>query len=241
MNEVNRDMRSYMRCVAKGRKLLSSPHSALLYISTIKDKDIIQCLHHLSKECEPAKIRVMKYIRLTMSAAFSVIRKLDNVRLIHLVRDPRAMMDSQLRKNDMGVEDMPVFMERTVEMCRHMRDDLRLASEIEAEYPGLIYSLRYEDMTDEPMAIAREIFEFLNEEFKEMDKTYVKHRSINSSNNSTVRAAVWRSHITKEHLAVVDEQCGDLYDTLGYIPFTSIEEVRDANSKSHTPKVSMKS
>lgn len=185
----------------------------------------------------PAKIRLMKFIRLTMSAAFSVLQKLDNVRIIHLVRDPRAMMDSQLRKDDMGVSHFETFVERTIEMCRHMRNDLRVAGMIETKFPGVIYPLRYEDMVSDPLAVAKEIFEFIDEEFIETVEKYVLEKSIESDHNSTARESVWREHITEPHLKAVDKYCGDLYETLGYIPLNTVEEIRDTNIRTSKIKV----
>lgn len=229
----NRDWRLYIHCLAKDRAFEFRSDSRF-----VKDTVVQKCLPLLYEKCQPAKIRVMKFIRLTLTAAFSVAKRLDNVRIIHLVRDPRAMLDSNLRKKEMNVGRIQGFEDRAKMMCQKIRKDSELVDIIKTEYPGLLFSLRYEDFVDDPLGSAKELFDSIGENFLASDKEFVKSRSIEAARNSTIRAAVWRSHIPFKHLQIMDKHCKDVYEKFGYVQLTSVN-VRNAEVISHVPRNSV--
>ena len=49
-----------------------------------------------------------------------------DIKIIHLTRDPCAMLDSQVRRNDMRAREFNRFVYTTANMCRKMWRDLQL-------------------------------------------------------------------------------------------------------------------
>ncbi|XP_045202965.2 uncharacterized protein LOC123556378 [Mercenaria mercenaria] len=202
----------------------------------VVEKNIQSCLPRLIDRCRNATTRLTKYIRMTMEMVEGLLDKVGNLRVIHLLRDPRAMMDSQLRKNDMNVKSFPVFQRRTRYMCTRMNMDLDIAEKLKKSYPGQIFTLRYEDLVDDPLKTSQKLFNFIDIPFTSADKKFITSTSIETVKDSKYRASVWRSHITSEHLNVVNRYCYKLYNTLGYISFEHISDVRDLKLPDHFPK-----
>ncbi|XP_052792044.1 carbohydrate sulfotransferase 3-like [Mya arenaria] len=210
------------------------PKGSRNYPMSLTDPNtILSCLPLLESRCRNATVRLTKFIRLSMKATEMLLRAINNmvnVNIIHLVRDPRAMMDSQLRKNDMGVKRFAVFQTRTKYMCSCLRKNLHLFKKLNPMYPNKFYSLRYEDLVDRPLVTFEDLLSFLGLGFGHNMERYVKNSSINYT---PARAAVWREHISIEHLRIVDKYCRDLYPVLGYVPLDTLNQVRNLTVQDH--------
>lgn len=238
-NFFNKDVAIYFRCVdpmqrmRRARALFERQNSPIEFIRTER---IERCIHLLTNQCKQAKFRIWKFIRLTMDSAELFLKNYvdtSNLRIVHLVRDPRAMMDSQLRKNDMNVAVFSNFVNRTRYMCWRMLRDLKLMDDLKKRYTDVFYSLRYEDLVDDPLKISRDLFRFIGMEFGNRDERYVRENSIDHPYNSTDRAVVWRTHITQTHLDAVNDLCDEVNYKLGYVRLDDIDDVRDLNVKVH--------
>ena len=58
-----------------------------------------------------------------------------DIKIIHLTRDPCAMLDSQVRKNDMRAREFDRFVYTTANMCSKMWRDLQLCHVLKNAYP----------------------------------------------------------------------------------------------------------
>ncbi|KAH3829886.1 hypothetical protein DPMN_103117 [Dreissena polymorpha] len=237
----NKDVEAYFRCVdpiqRMGRRAQALFKRRKSPIEFIRTERIERCIPLLTNKCKQAKFRIWKFIRLTMNSAELFLKDYDdtsNVRIVHLVRDPRAMMDSQLRKNDLNVTVLSVFVSRTRYMCWRMMRDLKLLEDLKKRYPNVFYSLRYEDLVADPLKISRDLFRFIGMEFGNTDERYVRETSIDHRYNSTDRAVVWRRHIRQTHLDAVNDLCHEVYNNLGYVRLDDIDDVRDLNVKVHS-------
>lgn len=206
--------------------------SHVRHIGVVKS-EVESCLPRLTSKCKHAHIRLTKFIRMTMEMTEEVLTKFDNIRIIHLLRDPRAMMDSQLRKKDMQVTSFPVFKSRTHYMCSRMRMDLIIAGKLKRIFPGRIFTLRYEDLVDEPLHTGQRIFNFIKVPFTHRDENFIVSTSIEASKNSTYKANVWRDHISQKHLTTVNTYCSELSRRLGYISFKYVYDVRNLKLPDH--------
>jgi hypothetical protein len=200
---------------------------------SVKIETINSCLPQLINKCRNATVRLAKYIRMTMEIVENIIPNFQNLRVIHLLRDPRAMMDSQLRKNDMNVKSLPSFVKRTRYMCARMKNDLDISERLRKSYQSQIYTLRYEDLADNPLNIGQRLFRFIGVPFSSNDKRFITSTSLKPVKDSKYRAGIWRNHITQKHLQIVDRHCHHLYKRLGYRHFTSIADVRNLAIPDH--------
>lgn len=240
---VNRDLRPFFVCQEKlyGHRTTLHPFSALRYVensmlrNVSRAKKIIQkCLPLLTEKCEKAQIVIEKYIRMTMEMAKHLLENTSNLKIIHLIRDPRAMLDSQARKKDSGAQKISVFNGRAQYMCGQMAKDYSLAKELKKQYPGQIYTLRYENMVDTPVETAKHVFDFLDIPFTDRDKSYVeKYSRPPVVINGSVPLSSWRKYIKPQFLDIVDRYCASLYKEFGYLKFKEYRDIKDPQQIDH--------
>ena len=114
----------------------------------------------LDSFCKIHPIRLIKTTRLRVSKAeaFMTDSSLPNFKLIALFRDPRGTMNSRASTD---------FCNRTEEcydldvLCQNLDRDTKAAFEFAEKYPGKVLLIRFEDLTNEPYKIARDIIKFL--------------------------------------------------------------------------------
>lgn len=222
----NRDQTSFIKCQERrfGMSISLHAENAIKYVENkmlfniTRAKAIIHsCLPFLVEKCKKSKIVVQKFIRMTMDMAKLLLHGNQNLKLIHLVRDPRAMLDSQVRKRDSGAHILSTFKGRAHYMCQQMLSDLQLAKELKRVYPDQIYTVRYEDMIDVNKTTIKNIFQFIDIPFSKNDDVYVKQTSRQSSSkNSTHLIVPWQKHISLQNLNIVNSFCSPLYKELGY-------------------------
>lgn len=122
-----------------------------------------------SSGCNKTTISVVKTIRLHLNGVIPWIRKNPTLKIIHLIRDPRAQTKSRLKLRGSfkcTSADIPGY-------CKSVLDDLKLGSELPPEIYRLV---RYEDLVLNPMDEMENLYKFLGVPFNNSMKDYVyKH------------------------------------------------------------------
>ncbi|KAF0291721.1 Carbohydrate sulfotransferase 3 [Amphibalanus amphitrite] len=110
---------------------------------------------HLTSLCLSTSIRVIKTIRPRLAKVLPLLERTDlDARVIHLVRDPRAIHNSLLTKH----HAWPQRRRNATLLCEDIRADLRASQSISSDrWTGV----RYEDLVERPAEEARRLFEFL--------------------------------------------------------------------------------
>ena len=188
---------------------------------------IRQCLPLLTDRCKKADTIVHKYIRANMNITERLLETFPHLKVIHLVRDPRGMMDSLTRKNDFGSGTYEHFKSNTKAMCDRVRFDLRYAPKVRQRFGDRMMMVRQEDISEEPMNTIKTIFDFLGLTMTAEDVDLLPEKG--------EHLEVWRKHITDVNLKIVDEYCHDLYDELGYIPQDNIAKIRNKFNSVYVP------
>lgn len=202
---------------------------------------IEKCLPRLIEKCGNASLRSIKFIRMSMEVAGQLLKIFPDIKIIHLTRDPRAMLDSQVRKNDMGSRYFDSFVQNTNAMCMRMKHDLDLLHTLKKYHPLAFYSMQYENFVQSPITATGKLLDFLGLTFTDKMKNYVASKTILAEKNSTERAAVWRHHISAQHLKVLDANCDQVYTDLGYIKYPSILHIRNLSMPTFLSVVDEKS
>ena len=252
-DSLHKDDRGYFKCLLE-RELISMTTKYGLFRAEaekiVKDRtrslpaetmnvthdDIETCLQtsDLHSNCVNASVIINKYIRMTMEMTTRILEnkfQTENIKIVHLYRDPRAILDSQVRRNNLNVTHFPKFVRRAESMCKTMVEDYHLAENLKETYPETIYTLRYETLQDNPVETIKDMFRFLGLNFGNSDEEF-----INKNGEPSSKFPTWRNHISKDHLEVVDKYCSDLYQFFNYVPLMTIEEARNVNNKDHLPE-----
>ncbi|XP_033744706.1 carbohydrate sulfotransferase 5-like [Pecten maximus] len=194
------------------------------------------CLHHLKATCVPAQLRAIKSIRINMDTVYLLQQRLPYLKVIHVIRDPRGIMNSRFKvklSNWINLET------EVNELCKRITKNLEMAAHINEKYM-YIKEIVYELLAEHPIAISEDIYIFAGLEFSPavMKRVYrITHYPplardcdwCTKKSNSTKTSLMWRTQIEVEHAFVIDTQCDDLYKRIGYLPVQDLQQLRNLN------------
>ena len=131
------------------------------------------CIIHLKSSCLQSKLVVIKTIRLDMQFVGHLLQRDPDIKIVHLVRDPRGMLLSRsLAPTMIGRSRLKVQKNTAIKtqnaidnaetLCRNLKrniDSFRLISDV---YPKLLIQIRYEDLAENPRIVSRKIYGHVN-------------------------------------------------------------------------------
>ena len=97
---------------------------------------------YLSSACPLFPLRLMKTVRLRVREAAPLLERLQHLKVVVLVRDPRAVFNSRWEASvsawcsDAECSDPALT-------CHHLEDDISQAASLRSQYPGQVLILRY--------------------------------------------------------------------------------------------------
>ena len=127
----------------------------------------------LRSTCSRSSLRAAKTVRAQMMSMDILLASDPDIRVIHLLRDPRAVVSSRLQKHDNsivgryslsagGFQKSSDVARREAEIyCRTAVNDIRVRRVLEVKYPGRILVLHYEDVVADLLRHADLVYRFL--------------------------------------------------------------------------------
>ncbi|XP_062612324.1 carbohydrate sulfotransferase 3-like [Saccostrea cucullata] len=190
---------------------------------------VTKCLPSLQEKCIKARTRTLKTIRFPMSAVETLLKRLPSLKVIHLVRDPRAILHSQLVTSLASVENFDNF---SKSFCRRMSENIQHEKQLSVNYPRRIHRLVYENLATNPRDVTKRLYDFLFAIFNENVEKYVKSLTsgpvlpcdyCTKRGNSTANAFKWMKKIPTKYRRLIDKNCIYIYREVGYIEMSSFE------------------
>uniref|UniRef100_A0A2C9KGZ0 Uncharacterized protein n=1 Tax=Biomphalaria glabrata TaxID=6526 RepID=A0A2C9KGZ0_BIOGL len=210
---------------------------------TIKEEIISKipiCLPLLTSACHQAKVKLVKVIEAFMDQAINLMLSDPLVKVLHLIRDPRAVLIS---RKEFGFYPEDGVGQNSWELCVQILRDLELYIHKRKQFVGRVLTLRYEDIVREPLDVGRQLYQFVDldigPEFMDMiwNMTYAGFPDgcnvCPVRSNATVTAYKWRKRASFKTVARIQNNCLDLINLMGYRSFTSEREL----SSLHLPAI----
>ncbi|XP_005092438.2 carbohydrate sulfotransferase 3 [Aplysia californica] len=157
-----------------------------------------------------------------------------NSKVLFLLRDPRAVMMSQMHRleNPMKLN----FTENLTYFCKYLGDDIEHAEILSNLFPGRVKVAHYEIGAMSPLLYTEALYKFIGLNMTDEVTQYVKsitnasHDEIGFGlgivrKNSTEAVYSWRHTNSYKHAKLVDKMCGGLYGKLGYKMVSTKEEL----------------
>lgn len=191
----------------------------------LQQKIYTNCLSPLFDQCQRSSVVAVKVIRLDMSLVEELLRADQDLRVIHLVRDPRGMMESYRR---IGVpkqtnEQMRISADIA---CKRMLEDCIARRRLGTMYPGRTLLVRYEDLATATDRVLSDIYNWLlnlavpESVRKGMNSQLYAHSQDGSMGtkrkNGTATAYKWKHTIDGKYLAYVNKTCRHVLHLLNY-------------------------
>lgn len=157
------------------------------------------------------------------------------LRIIHLIRDPRPVALSRRDFHDSArgqfAESTHNLTERTIReaflYCRQVVADVRLRHRLEKEYPDRVYSLTYEQLVNNPVGRAADIYRFIGErpEQSVFDRFARLAEGKSANESAKFLAARWLDdRVSRLEFDRINEHCSELFhlypEYLNYRPHT---------------------
>ena len=207
--------------------------------------------HVVVKTIRASSRKLLEFTRTSRAASDSREEEISHsLKVLHLVRDPRAIIASRLTKN---LRELSVFRAaanpaRLTEKARAIARSVRVASSKlcsrmhsdtkhgEKLLPAGRYALiRYEDAAVRPLEAYEEIYEFAGMDRAREAEKWLKENTesdsdpgyYSTSRNSSASARRWRAKLPFALVREIEKQCGELMETLGYIPVEDETGLRD--------------
>ena len=188
-----------------------------------------ECIQPFIDVCQRTKIRSAKFLRLRMSTMSSLLSKDPSFLVIHIVRDPRAIMVSRIKVNLLS-KNLDRFIEKeAIILCKQMVEDYRKRKVLEKIYPGNFIQVKYEDLTADPHRTIVDFTRHLSipdveliesrmnvllfaQDLKHVDD-FEQFRA-----NATATSLAWRRTITPQLKEKMDRDayCQKVYTIFGY-------------------------
>ena len=190
------------------------------------------CWESARKSCANTSTVAVKVIRVALANLEPTIQRVPDVRLIHYVRDPRAIAVSRAVNTVStfsGVDKSAVAESKLI--CEVMLEDLLAKQSLERRYPEAIITVRYEDFAADAVSTAEWVFDHvgrpvpagfchwlstvMNSNFKTTSSLFADPYSIYRSNSSATSVA-WKSRVSPADLISMNFNCRQVLQLLGY-------------------------
>ena len=182
------------------------------------------CLRFLTRICQGHQIRSLKTIRLSGCLAKKLLARDPSIKLIYLVRDPRAMLVSRAdlaqQWNQLNYSKYMGWISNA--LCKVIRQDINHYAELSSQYHVLL--LRYEDMAKATDLTVDKIYTFLNTTVPHSVRAWIADNThaladdgiMGTKRNSSAMVDKWRTLLPSATNDMVLKQCTDVLEYLGY-------------------------
>lgn len=234
-------LKSVRNCLnSAGVPLKTSPRARQLAQSTRTPAvNVTKCLKKPVSVCKSAPAVVYKFIRLRMHVVINLLPYFPNLKIIHLVRDPRGMFNSRKGVGFFAKRGNKTDEQNTINgFCQELQRDLSFSKLIQRFSANKLKVLRYEDLAEKPFQTVAELFSFTGLPFTKVVQNILKKKTSSRRDscsyctdrkNSTATASKWRYKLSHEHAHYIYKACKKSMRVLGYLPFKRQEDMRKVN------------
>lgn len=196
----------------------------------------MKCIPMLKQKCERATSFAIKLITVRMEAIAQVMKLLPEVYVIHLVRDPRPALFSQMKVGQVAASNLA---NESESHCSNLLSDVGVTKQ-ESCFRQNFHRQRYEDLVRDPLGQFEGLFEFVNLNFHPDVKGRIKQiamrkgvvrKCLYCSNKGDAMAAslAWRKLAHFSHVTEIQKHCDKVMNELGYISANSSADLKNMN------------
>ena len=193
--------------------------------------EIRKCITVLERICKTSSVIVVKTIRLEMKSVQQLTRTVSGLKVIHLVRDPRAVILSRIKVEHWEMlNGYPNNMNLALiskQFCAAILNDVEDRRRIELRNQGKFLQCSYENMISHPLDVLTSIYRFIQIDSHPGVRGWLwqtMHAQKDNGAIGTLRKDPikhirnWKTTFSKKAILEIDSSCLKLYNTLGYTP-----------------------
>jgi len=205
-------------------------------------KDVVSCMKtngqaefcinkFIPQRCKNALHRVTKVLRFSVDLFEYLLNERDNIKVVHLFRDPRAVINSRLETPWYKFPHDIASNARA--LCNKMLHDSIEGERLLLKYPSKFMFLYYEDLNDKAVDKVKTLYRHLGMSDSPQNMQRIQDLPVFSAKNSNGSerenntALWWRKTLGWDIVQIVDTECAGVYKRLGFKHFKTEHELRD--------------
>ena len=187
------------------------------------------CLDRLQTVCRASKHRVTKVVRLTVDNLETVLSQVPNLKVIHLLRDPRAIINSRITTTWYTLKDAQEgegeqLSKEAEDLCRRMTYDLDESVKLKQKFPDRFSLVSFEDLNTNLQLKSYILYNylginntFLSNKLSTMPAILKEEHNVVSETGDFINW--WRYNLSFQSIHLVQNVCAKLLLRLGYEMF----------------------
>ncbi|EDO40275.1 predicted protein, partial [Nematostella vectensis] len=162
------------------------------------------------------------------------------LRVVHLVRDPRALIDAKVKLDSNENFTMATLRTHAQKLCKNLLLNIKYAVSAPPWLKGRYTLLRYEDLATKPQQIAEQLYQFVGITIAPQVRRYIDRayrepvvsysgssaQPETSSKNLSESVYKWRLRMPYSIVRMVETECYEVMNLLGYKVVDDLEELR---------------
>lgn len=186
---------------------------------------LTNCLPFLKELCEQSPVRIIKTIRLGLQHVKHLLDVLPGLKIVHLVRDPRATLNSQSHFGKCR-ESKGGWQGCASALCERLEDNLFEMDQLIQKYPGRLMTVLYQQIAGDPIQMSKKLFDFIGTEFTKDAEEYIFNITLagksnncqicTTRSNATEHIFEWKSKMRREVIDIIQERCHYLLKRYGF-------------------------
>lgn len=174
------------------------------------------CARELQKVCEESPIIVLKTIRVLLRDVKYLLDVFSNLKILHLVRDPRATLFSQAHFG-MCNKKIGGWPRCTDNLCERQENDILDEELISQKCPDRIKTVRYESIAKRPIETSKELYSFIDVDFTTEAESYIYNITMagkknncvicTTRSNSSEHVDTWTKKMNPNFIQIVNTRC----------------------------------
>ncbi|KAL4220786.1 hypothetical protein ACF0H5_019054 [Mactra antiquata] len=218
------NFQGYLTCI-RGVKYGTLMTRGVLYES----KQFMDCLKKLEQTCKSSKVKLVKTIRTRGAIAQSVFKRIPNSKILHLIRDPRATIESQKYRNVCN-RGMTLCI---AEHCNRVRKDTLILQRMRSYTSNRISNVFYEDIASKPITTVKHVYSFIGIDYTDTVAKYAYKLTLGkntdgckvcqqrwqngkASRSSITHIAAWKSGLPGVFINQTQVLCKDIIKRCNY-------------------------
>ena len=120
-----------------------------------------KCIDGVEDLCDIRKVQAIKTVRARMSHAELLLKRIPNLKVVHLYRKPASVMPSRRGLRVLSMYGAHDLVKEAELYCKLLVEDILIERRLEQQYPGQVTSYVFEDYTKDAFGTIREVLEFV--------------------------------------------------------------------------------
>jgi len=182
------------------------------------------CIRIIEEQCKNSQHILVKTIRMSLELADLALLYFPELKIIHLIRDPRGITNSRLHGGFSLTRKVESHSEN---VCSRFEEDLNFVQEIRSKSLSSITIVLYEALAEKPLSGAKFLYNFVGLPISNSTLVWV-YNSTHAEDNggffgtarkdSAANAYKWRNELAFTTIQTIDKYCTTVYTMVGYLP-----------------------